>query len=66
MTSRRINGTAVFDVLRTGMHIAREIATKLDTPAAAPRLAPNLQPTLAGYDREIRGWVELCMLARIR
>ncbi|WP_176359304.1 hypothetical protein [Burkholderia pseudomallei] len=55
MTGRRINGTAVFDVLRTGTHTAREIATKLDTPAAAPRLAPNLQPTLAGYDREIRG-----------
>ncbi|UXZ62558.1 DNA-binding protein [Burkholderia multivorans] len=34
MTSRRINGTAVFDVLRTGTHTAREIATKLGTSTA--------------------------------
>ncbi|OXI24325.1 DNA-binding protein [Burkholderia sp. AU15512] len=34
MTSRRINGTAVFDVLRTGTHTARQIAAELQTSTA--------------------------------
>lgn len=34
MGSRRINRTAVYDVLRTGTHTAREIATKLETSTA--------------------------------
>ncbi|AOI92073.1 DNA-binding protein [Burkholderia pseudomultivorans] len=34
MTSRRINSTAVFNVLRTGTHTAREIATELQTSTA--------------------------------
>lgn len=34
MTSRRINGTAVYEVLRTGTHTAREIATELGTSTA--------------------------------
>ncbi|MDN7476188.1 DNA-binding protein [Burkholderia multivorans] len=34
MTSRRINGTAVYDVLCTGTHTAREIATELQTSTA--------------------------------
>ncbi|MBY4831737.1 DNA-binding protein [Burkholderia dolosa] len=34
MTSRRINSTAVFNVLLTGTHTAREIATKLSTSTA--------------------------------
>lgn len=34
MTSRRINGTAVYEVLLTGTHTAREIATKLGTSTA--------------------------------
>jgi hypothetical protein len=35
-----------------------------DTSIAAPPAPPNLNSTLTGYEREIRGWVELCMLAR--
>ncbi|CAJ8547206.1 putative phage DNA-binding protein [Burkholderia pseudomallei] len=38
----------------------------LDTPVGERRTGPNLQSTLSGYDREIRGWVKLCMLARTR
>ncbi|WP_175867909.1 DNA-binding protein [Burkholderia diffusa] len=34
MTSRRINSTAVFDVLRTGTHTARQITAKLQTSTA--------------------------------
>ncbi|MBR8141167.1 DNA-binding protein [Burkholderia vietnamiensis] len=34
MTSRRINSTAVFNVLLTGTHTAREIAKKLETSTA--------------------------------
>ncbi|MGU7839434.1 DNA-binding protein [Burkholderia sp. AW33-5] len=34
MTSRRINGTAVYEVLLTGTHTAREIAKKLETSTA--------------------------------
>lgn len=34
MTSRRINSTAVFDVLRGGTHTAREIAAELQTSTA--------------------------------
>ncbi|WP_261534452.1 DNA-binding protein [Burkholderia multivorans] len=34
MTSRRINGTAVYEVLLTGTHTAREIATELQTSTA--------------------------------
>lgn len=37
-----------------------------DTSVAAPPAPPNLNSTLTGYEREIRGWVELCMLARTR
>ncbi|HDR9087323.1 TPA: hypothetical protein QDB10_003238 [Burkholderia vietnamiensis] len=38
----------------------------LDTSVAAPPTAPNLNSTLTGYEREIRGWVELCMMTRTR
>ncbi|AIS95505.1 putative phage DNA-binding protein [Burkholderia thailandensis MSMB59] len=34
MTSRRINSTAVFNVLRTGTHTALEIAAELQTSTA--------------------------------
>ncbi|MDN7998098.1 DNA-binding protein [Burkholderia multivorans] len=34
MTSRRINGTAVYDVLLTGTHTASQIAAKLGTSTA--------------------------------
>lgn len=34
MTNRRINGTAVYEVLLTGTHTAREIAAKLQTSTA--------------------------------
>ncbi|MBR7998315.1 DNA-binding protein [Burkholderia vietnamiensis] len=34
MTNRRINGTAVLEVLRTGTHTAREIAIKLRSSPA--------------------------------
>lgn len=34
MTSRRINGTAVLEVLRTGTHTAREIAIELRSSPA--------------------------------
>lgn len=37
-----------------------------DTSVAAPPAPPNLNSTLTGYEREIRGWVELCMLARTK
>ncbi|WP_155629429.1 hypothetical protein [Burkholderia territorii] len=37
-----------------------------DTTIAAPPAAPNLNSTLTGYEREIRGWVELCMMTRTR
>ncbi|HKT63469.1 MAG TPA: hypothetical protein VJR91_07815 [Burkholderia sp.] len=38
----------------------------LDTSIAAPPIAPNLNSTLTGYEREIRGRVELCMMTRTR
>ena len=38
----------------------------LDTSIAAPPVPPNLNSTLTGYEREIRGWVELCMMTRQR
>lgn len=37
-----------------------------DTTVAAPPAPPNLNSTLTGYEREIRGWVELCMITRSR
>lgn len=52
---------------RPGQHPAKKPApSKLETSVAAPPLPPNLNSTLTGYEREIRGWVELCMLARTR
>ncbi|WP_233343521.1 hypothetical protein [Burkholderia cepacia] len=38
----------------------------LGTSFAAPPTPPNLNSTLTGYEREIRGWVELCMMTRSR
>ncbi|KML48112.1 hypothetical protein VL15_30590 [Burkholderia cepacia] len=37
-----------------------------DTSIAAAPTPPNLNSTLTGYEREIRGWVELCMMTRQR
>ncbi|KVN25590.1 hypothetical protein WJ63_15785 [Burkholderia pyrrocinia] len=43
-----------------------EPAPTADTSVAAPPAPPNLNSTLTGYEREIRGWVELCMMTRTR
>ncbi|HGF4018904.1 hypothetical protein [Burkholderia cenocepacia] len=52
---------------RPGQLPAKEqTAAAADTTVAAPPAPPNLNSTLTGYEREIRGWVELCMLARTR
>lgn len=37
-----------------------------DTSIAAAPTPPNLNSTLTGYEREIRSWVELCMMTRTR
>ncbi|MEX3556400.1 MAG: hypothetical protein VB131_07605 [Burkholderia gladioli] len=52
---------------RPGPLPAKEQPTVLaDTSIAAPPCPPNLNSTLTGYEREIRGWVELCMMTRTR
>ncbi|MEX3628133.1 MAG: hypothetical protein VB138_00345 [Burkholderia sp.] len=37
-----------------------------DTSIAAAPAPPNLNSTLTGYEREIRSWVELCLMTRAR
>ncbi|CAJ9928628.1 MULTISPECIES: hypothetical protein [pseudomallei group] len=59
--------TKTLGFLRPGKLAVKEVPPPaLNTSIAAPPAPPNLNSTLTGYEREIRGWVELCMLARTR
>ncbi|MCA8326241.1 hypothetical protein [Burkholderia cepacia] len=53
--------------LRPGKLPVKELPPPtLNTSFAAPPVPPNLNSTLIGYEREIRGWVELCLMTRTR
>ncbi|MDN7913730.1 hypothetical protein [Burkholderia cepacia] len=51
---------------RPGKEPAMPAQAAAGTSIAAAPTPPNLNSTLTGYEREIRGWVELCMMTRTR